>query len=294
MGVDPEASPPWHQYDLGLPGALPVAGDFDGNGKSEIGIYHRGQWYLDLNGNGIWDQADLWAQLGTENDLPVTGDWDGDGKDDIGIFGPAWPGDLRTIPREPGLPDNENVPNGEFKNPPPEPEDATSGRRVLQLVSTRQTREDLIDHVFHYGAMADMPVVGDWNGDGIKSIGVFRSGRWHLDVDGDGRWSKYDLVADFGRQGDVPVTGDFNGDGVDELGFFRAGVFYLDTNGNRKLDAQDAVIRLGQAGDRPVAGDWDGDGTDEVAVYRDRAPDKQARTAAAPTTAGRDTATDRR
>jgi hypothetical protein len=120
-------------------------------------------------------------------------------------------------------------------------------------------------------------VVGDWNGDGIKSIGIFRSGKWHLDVDGDGRWSVGDGVAEFGQPGDIPVTGDFNGDGVDELGFYRQGVFYLDTNGNRVLDENDRVIRLGGENDKPVVGDWDGDGTYEVAVYRDGEPALQAR-----------------
>jgi hypothetical protein len=274
--MDDETRQRWQSYQLGLPDALPVAGDFDGDGKSEIGIFHQGKWYLDLNGNGVWDQEDLWAQLGTVHDLPVTGDWDGDGKDDIGIFGPIWPGDRRALEAEPGLPDNQNLPGGQPKNLPPNPEEATSGQRLLQRASAREIRADLIDHVFHYGVMADVPVVGDWNGDGIKSIGVFRGGQWHLDVDGDGRWSPTDRVADFGRSGDVPVVGDFNGDGIDDIGFFRNGVFYLDANGNRKLDAQDKIVRLGDPRDKPVVGDWDGDGTDEVAVYRDRAWTRQA------------------
>lgn len=268
-------------YEFGLRDAVPVAGDFDGDGKSEIGVFYRGQWYIDLNGNGVWDQDDLWAKLGTENDLPVTGDWDGDGKDDIGIFGPIWPGDRRAIEREPGLPDNQNEPTGQPKNLPPKPEDATSGRRLLRLTAAKQTRADLIDHVFHYGVMADIPVVGDWNGDGIKSIGVFRHGRWHLDVDGDGQWSPSDRMADFGRRGDVPVTGDFNGDGVDEIGFYRDGIFYLDTNGNGKLDESDKHLDMRDQPGRPVVGDWDGDGTDEVAVYHDRPAVRQARAASA-------------
>ena len=73
--------------------AIPVVGDYNGDGVSDIGVFIDGQWFLDLNGNGRWDEGDLWAQLGTEDDLPVTGDWDADGKTDIGIYGPAWPRD---------------------------------------------------------------------------------------------------------------------------------------------------------------------------------------------------------
>jgi hypothetical protein len=88
---------------FGLAGAIPVVGDFNGDGKDEIGIFYKGEWFLDLNGNGRWDAEDLWAKLGSDQDKPVTGDWDGDGKDDIGIYGPEWPGDAvqRTRTRHP-------------------------------------------------------------------------------------------------------------------------------------------------------------------------------------------------
>jgi hypothetical protein len=151
---------------------------------------------------------------------------------------------------------------------PPEFDEATSGKRVMKLTNKGRLRADVIDHVFHYGAEGDHPVVGDWNGDGIKAIGIFRGGRWNLDMDGNGRWTERDLVVHFGNAGDIPVVGDFNGDGIDEVGFFRDGKFYLDTNGNHQLDETDRVVELGRAGDYPVVGDWDGDGVDDVAVYR--------------------------
>ena len=166
------------------------------------------------------------------------------------------------------MPDNYNPPDGRKKNVPPEIDEATSGKRVMKLTSRGRLRADLIDHVFHYGVEGDYPVVGDWNGDGIKAIGIFRDGRWNLDMDGNGRSTEGDLVVNFGTAGDIPVVGDFNGDGIDEVGFFRNGKFYLDTNGNHQLDKTDRVVELGREGDYPVAGDWDGDGVDDVAVYR--------------------------
>ena len=256
---------------FGLTGATAVSGDFDGDGVSEIGIFYKGEWFIDLNGNGRWDSEDIWAKLGHDEDLPVTGDWDGDGKDDIGIFGPAWAGDPRAILLDPGLPDPDNPPDTKPKNIPPEPEDATLGSRVMKLTSLGHLRADLIDHVFHFGVAGDMPVTGDWNGDGINAIGIFRNGRWNLDADGDGRWTEADAYVVFGRSGDLPVVGDFNGDGVDDLGVYRAGKWYLDTNGNREIDAHDKVFELGGANDQPVVGDWNGDGTDEVGVYNDAA-----------------------
>ena len=258
---------------FGLAGAVPIKGDFNGDGYDEIGLYHRGNWYIDINGNGDWDREDLWAKLGTHRDIPVTGDWDGDGKDDIGVFGRAWPGDSRAIAKEVGLPDNQNPPTEKPKNLPPDTDEATSGRRVMQRSAEGEARADLIDHVFRYGTPGDYPVVGDWNGDGISSIGVFRNGEWHLDIDGNGRWTKRDKTFNYGQRGDKPIVGDFNGDGVDDMAVLRNNVLYMDANGNQQLDADDPQIVI-PAGRFPVAGDWNGDGTDEVATYQgsDAAP----------------------
>jgi serine-aspartate repeat-containing protein C/D/E len=259
------------KLNFGIRGAVPVAGDWNGDGKAELGVYITGEWFLDLNGDGLWDQGDLWAQLGDEEDQPVAGDWDGDGKTDIAIFGPAWPGDPKAISAEPGEPDPHNrlSLSGRFKNIPPSVEDATNGYRALKHTARGRLRADLIDHVFHYGTGGDRALAGDWNGDGIFTIGVFRQGLFSLDVDGDGRWSPGDLSVKLGQQGDIPLVGDWNGDGKTELGLYRNGTVMLDTNGDHQIDARDSVFQLGEPGDLAVSGDFDGDGTSDVAVYRE-------------------------
>jgi serine-aspartate repeat-containing protein C/D/E len=255
---------------LGNEKAIPVTGDFNGDGVTDIGVYIDGQWFLDLNGNGRWDEGDLWAKLGTENDLPITGDWDADGKTDIGIYGPAWNRDPWAISREPGLPDADNFANNsprKFKNMPPKPEDATDGARMLRRTARGKSRADLIDHVFHYGEPGDVPLSGDWNGDGVKQIGVFHDGQWYLDLDGDGKFTEKDAAFVFGQAGDIPVVGDFNGDGVDVVGVYRSGKWFIDSNNNHRIDAADKVFELGGAGDKPVVGDWNDDGKDDPGVY---------------------------
>jgi len=254
---------------FGVPGAMPVVGDFNGDGIDEVGVYLDGVWLIDLDGNGEWDEGDLWAELGSEEDLPVVGDWDGDGKDDIGIFGHEWVGDWHAVGEEPGLPDLANPPSGKLKNPPPPVDLAAIGRRTTQPGAEGTLRSDVIDHVFRYGSGDDKPVAGDWNGDGVSNVGVFRDGVWFLDVDGNGRWSFDDVTVNFGREDDVPVVGDFNADGIDDLGVYRRGTWYLDTNGNRRLDAHDQVFQLGGPHDKPAVGDFNGDGVDEIAVYQD-------------------------
>ncbi|TWT96011.1 Serine-aspartate repeat-containing protein D precursor [Botrimarina colliarenosi] len=261
---------------FGLEDAIPVAGDWDGDGVTDVGVFIDGDWYLDLDGDGRWGVGDLWAQLGSRDDLPVTGDWDGDGKTDIGIYGPAWPRDPHAIEREPGMPDVANYPGSHAdlaKNMPPTQENATSGARLLARLREKiqGRRADLIDHVFHYGAPGDAPVVGDWNGDGVRTIGVFRDGSWNLDTNGDGRLDEHDRAVTLGQAGDTPLVGDFNGDGVDDLGVYRHGRWLVDADGDGELEemelaATDQALADGTDG-KPVVGDWDGDGRDEPALY---------------------------
>ncbi len=258
------------QAVFGVEGGFPVVGDFNGDGVDEIAVFRDGVWFFDLNGNGYWDDGDLWARLGTVGDQPVAGDWDGDGKTDIGIFGPAWQRDDLAIRHEPGLPDVANRSEDAMKNVPPEQRYAATARRLMKQAADGVIRSDVIDHVFQYGSSGDRAISGDWNGDGVANIGLYRAGTWYLDTDGDGRWTAADdFIEGFGGEHDLPVVGDFNGDGIDDLGIYRDGEWHLDTNGNRRLDVTDRVFQFGGPDDKPVAGDFDGDGVDEPALYHD-------------------------
>jgi hypothetical protein len=128
------------------------------------------------------------------------------------------------------------------------------------------------DSVFAFGLPGDIPVSGDWNGDGRLKIGVFRNGSWYVDWNGNRTWDAEDAahVLAFGLPGDLPVMGDWNGDGRLKIGVFRNGSWYVDWNGNRTWDAEDAthVFIFGLPGDLPVTGDWSGDGRRKIGVFR--------------------------
>ncbi|HYP25476.1 MAG TPA: matrixin family metalloprotease [Blastocatellia bacterium] len=120
------------------------------------------------------------------------------------------------------------------------------------------------DLLLTYGIAGDYPVAGDWNGDGVDTIGVYRNGSFFL------RNSNTNGVADmviaFGTPGDQPVVGDWNGDGIDTIGVYRNGTFML-RNSNTAGQAE-IVITLGVPGDVGIAGDWNGDGVDTIGVFR--------------------------
>ena len=252
-----------------LPDAQPLAGDFNGDGYDEVALFIDGEWFIDLNGNGRWDEKDIWLKLGTHGDQPVVGDWDGDGKDDAGVFGKKWSGDERAIASEPGLPDPENLRRIKPKNLPPRLDEAPDEPRWLQRSQQGPARADLIDHVFLFGGGRDIAISGDFNGDGITTIGVFRDGNWTLDIDGDGRLSMlHDRQVEFGEAGDVPVVGDFDGDGIDELAIVRGDQVFVDTNRNGHIDATDQVFQLDSEEGTVIVGDFDGDGRDEPALHQ--------------------------
>jgi len=114
----------------------------------------------------------------------------------------------------------------------------------------------------YLGDSGDLPIIGDWDGNGIDDIGIFRPST-------NGFYLKTGTtVAEpifLGNLNDLPIIGDWNGDGRDEIGVFRpsTSAFYLRTG-----TTVAAPIYLGDSGDLPIIGDWNGDGTDEIGIFR--------------------------
>jgi hypothetical protein len=227
---------PDKNIQFGIKGDRPVTGDWNGDGKDDIGIFRPSNsiWSLDSNGNNAWDGSDKSLGWGVPGDLPVVGDWNGDGKDDIGIFRP--------------------------------------GNSIWSLDSNGNNAWDGPGTSIRWGVPGDLPVVGDWNGDGKDDIGIFRPGNgiWSLDANGNNAWDGPGTSIRWGVPGDLPVVGDWNGDGKDDIGIFRPsnGIWSLDANGNNKWDGSDKTLSWGVPGDLPVVGDWNGDGKDDIGIFR--------------------------
>jgi hypothetical protein len=116
--------------------------------------------------------------------------------------------------------------------------------------------------------------MGDWDGDGVATVGVYRNfanfGRFYLrNANSSGSsWS-----FNFGLPGDEPVVGDWNGDGRDEVGLVRARSKFpsqwFERASTSTLPTAYKSFTFGIIADRPVAGDWNGDGIDTPGVGRD-------------------------
>lgn len=118
---------------------------------------------------------------------------------------------------------------------------------------------------FSFGLPTDIPVFGDWNGDGVKTPGVVRGNVWYLRNSNTAGGA--DITFTYGSPGDVPVVGDWTGVGRDLPGVVRGGrTWYL----RHSLSSGPAhqSFAFGAPGDVPVVGDWDGNGRDSVGVVR--------------------------
>jgi hypothetical protein len=71
----------------------PVVGDWNGSGTTKIGAFRPNDrvFYLDFNGNGLWDGCgtDRCIAFGAAGDIPVVGDWNGSGTSKVGAFRPS-------------------------------------------------------------------------------------------------------------------------------------------------------------------------------------------------------------
>ena len=122
------------------------------------------------------------------------------------------------------------------------------------------------DAALNYGLPGDYPVVGDWDGNGTVSIGIYRGKTFYLRNENTLGFAT--TVFDFGQAGDQPIAGDWDGDGVDTIGVFRPSTAQFLLRNSNDAGTAEASFYLGNPGDVGIAGDWNGDGLDSTGVFR--------------------------
>ncbi len=217
-------------YGPNLPGWLPVAGDWDGDGDDTVGVYDpfSTTFYLVNENSATPGAVNIFFYGGRHPSwIPVAGDWDGDGDDTVGVF---------------------------------VPESAT-----FYLVNENSaTPGPVIAFSYNTNLSGFKPVAGDWDGDGDDTVGVFdpRTATFYLVNQNSATPGP---VISFSYRSNLtgwwPVAGDWDGDGRDTIGVYGPPLnrFYLV---NENSATPPGVIQFQCSvpvwNAVPIAGDWDG------------------------------------
>lgn len=277
--------------------------DYDGDGIADIAVRRASNyyWYIQNSGDDNFNSA---AQDGIQRiqfgkqstDIPVPADYDGDGITDIAVRRPAtytW-----YVKNSSGSNYNSSVGDGiqrvvfgKQASDIPVPADY-DGDNIADFAVRRPStytwyilnssgsnfnsdNQDGIQRIVFGKHEDDIPVKGDFNGDGIDDIAVRRASNytWYIRNSDGGNYNSG--VGDgiqrvvFGKDvNDIPVPADYDGDGITDIAVRRPATYtwYI-------LQSSDGEIKSFVFGknedDIPVPADYDGDGKADIAVRRD-------------------------
>ena len=253
-------------FDLGTSSAIPLAGDFDGDGITDPAVADPQA----VIGEGTIPNATVWTYLSSMMnytpvvvpfggpgilDRPAPADYDGDGITDIATLRPE--SDLTPGAAEWFIRPSSNI---------------NDGFRV----------------VFGAAGGADLPVPADYDGDGVDDIASYRPDSDI--VPGAAQWfvlpSRPNLPryanrlngfpVTFGDAGDLAVQADYNGDGRIDVGVFRPNSnlgqlssqwFTLPSQGASPGFGPAFPTTFGPGGSIAAPGDYDRDTLADLAVF---------------------------
>ncbi len=207
--------------------------DFDGDGRADVSVFRpsNGFWYRLFSQNNAFNAF----QFGQAADKIAPADYDGDGRADVAVF-----------------------------------RDVVSGAGTQAYFYITYSSDNSFRDI-PFGTQGDIPMSGDWDGDGIADLAVYRSataanGQSYFIYRASSVPNAGFTIIPWGTFGDKPVIGDYDGDGKLDAAVFRPAnaTWYI----VRSSNGQAIVQPFGLSTDVPAPADFDGDGITNFAVFR--------------------------
>jgi hypothetical protein len=209
-------------FYYGDPGDVPFAGDWDCDGVDTPGLYRQSDGFVYLRNSNTQGIADIRFFFGNPGDIPMAGDFDNDGCDTVSIYRPS-----------------------------------ETTFYVINELGANNGGLGPADFSFIFGDPGDKPFVGDFNGDGIDTIGLHRESTGIVYF----RQSNTTGIADaeffYGDPGDRFVAGDWVVvDDVDTPGVYRPSnaTFFLRNSNTQGVG--NVSFPFGTGTEMPIAGIW--------------------------------------
>jgi hypothetical protein len=221
VGVVDETQGLWYLRDpgtgattsfyFGKPGDFPIMGDWDCDGIDTPGLYRQSDGFVYLRNSNTEGVASIRFFFGDPGDIPLAGDFNKDGCDTVSIYRPS---EARIF--------------------------------VINELGANDGGLGAADFDFYFGDVGDKPFTGDFNGDGVATVGLHRESTGFVYY----RETLATGIADnaffYGDPGDQIITGRWAQNPIpvsDAVGIFRPsnGTFYLrfqNSQGNADVDFQ--------------------------------------------------------
>ncbi len=221
----------WYLYDnsgaledsffFGNPGDFPFMGDWDCDGVETPGMYRQSDGFVYLRNTNTQGFADIKFFFGNPGDVPVAGDFNNDGCGTVSIYRPS---------------------NQTFY--------------IINKLGENNGGLGAAEFSYVFGNPGDKPFVGDFDGDGVETVGLDRESTGLVYFRNSHTQGNADSQFIFGDPGDRLIAGDWNDDGKFSPALFRPSnttMYFRYTNTQGNADAQFVPIPNGSTW-LPVSG----------------------------------------